>query len=244
MQKGWIYRLLFRNGKSYVGQTKRFKKRMREHALGKGTADGHVIKRAIAKYGWKSVTVIVLEEIEADNIKNPLNVAEVKWIEAVGSQKPGGYNLTAGGDAQPMDNPIVRAWQRERIGEAMRSEGVRKKKRDLWKDPVYREMQRIQRKSSSAWTLARKTCQNTQQTLEHRRETWAAKRRKELMSVDYESGLKILKTRRLKAIGNARRMKKVDPGGTGRDRVAETTAYWDKEIEEFVGSSAARTLAS
>lgn len=227
--KGAIYQLLFPSGKSYVGQTRRWDKRMREHKRCKGYADGHIVKRAIKKYGWSSVKVIMLEQVPTDR----LNEAERSWIAIKGTLCPGGYNLTEGGDAQPMDNPLVRKWQKKRIGDAMRSEKGRATKRRLWKDEAFRKIQRERRAASAKWAQARRDCQNSEGVNEKRRHTWAAKRAAKVVGMDTEEGRKFMERAMKHAVRLARKAaKRIDPD-YGRDPVKETVEFWGKEIKFY-----------
>ena len=96
---------------------------MRAHKCGSQRDDGHAIKRAIKKHGHANVTVDVLEEVKLEN----LNKAEVEWIARKDTIVPKGYNLTPGGEYQPMNNPTIAAWQKEQIRKAMRQESTRQK---------------------------------------------------------------------------------------------------------------------
>tara|TARA_B110001450_G_scaffold166499_1_gene155198 strand:- start:193 stop:1008 length:816 start_codon:yes stop_codon:yes gene_type:complete len=239
-RKGWIYELRFPNGKGYVGQTRSWDRRMRAHKCGSGRDDGHLIKRAIRKHGWENVHVSVIETIAVDR----LNRAEVQWIARKGTLKPGGYNTTPGGDAQPMDDPEVRARQKRRIGRAMRKPDVRAKKRALWKDPGYRQMQRERRKASASWQQARKDCQNTLESNEKRRMTWARKRAEKVATMGVEEGRAFVDRAMRHALFAAQRAShRIDPV-YGRDPVEETRVFWEREIAGYEATVWQRTLAS
>jgi len=239
-QKGWIYELRFPNGKSYVGQTRSWDRRMRAHKRGKGNDDGHLIKHAIRKYGWSNVKVSVLEEVTLDL----LNHSEIKWIAERGTLKPDGYNTTPGGDSQPMDDPQVRELQKRNIGEAMRRPQVRAKKRELWKDHDYRQMQLDSRAGSALWQQARKDCQNTLKSNEKRRKSWARKRAKKVAVMGIEEG-RVFMARAMKhALRLARVAKhRIDPV-YNRDPVEETRVFWEREIEGYEATVWQRTQAS
>jgi len=230
-EKGWIYQILFPNGKSYVGQTKGLKRRMREHELHRKSNDGHLMKRAVRKHGWSNVKINILERPPID--RQALDESEVKWISAIGSLAPRGYNLTSGGDAQPMDNPITAAWQKKRIGEAMRRPSVRAKKRALWKDTNHRKMMYDARTGSDVFIQTRKDCQNTDEINEKRRSTWSNKRAQKLATMSVEEGRAFMMKARHYALRNASRASERIPLEYGRDPVAETMAFWDKEIEGY-----------
>jgi group I intron endonuclease len=229
-QRGWIYELVFPSGKSYVGKTVSWKRRMRGHRGAWRTEDGHVVKRAIKKYGWDSVVVKPL----AKNVpKHNLSDAERFFIRARGTLSPGGYNLTEGGDAQPMDNPEVRAWQKKRIGESMRSESVRAKKRANWQDDEYRSMQYKARTGSVVWMQARKDCQNTDVVNEKRRQGWACKREAKLRQMNEKDGRYFMYRCKKNAVEAAHRAAKRIAGHSSRDPVAETHIFYDAEIARY-----------
>lgn len=81
------------NGKQYVGKTmKSVERRWRSHCKG---GDNTPIQNAIRKYGVESFTVETLYETNDENV---LAKAEQICIEELGTRRPEGYNLTAGGE--------------------------------------------------------------------------------------------------------------------------------------------------
>ena len=107
MSMGYIYMLEFPSGKAYVGQTirKRVTDRWRAH---KNRARGNkgacrALNAAIRKYGWDNMVKLVLEEVDDDE----LNAKEREWIAKLDSFK-NGYNLTEGGDENPMRHEEAR----------------------------------------------------------------------------------------------------------------------------------------
>ena len=226
---GWIYQLLFPNEMAYVGQTRSWKRRMRGHKCGSKHDDGHLIKRAIKKYGWANVRVKVLERVPHAE----LNATEVRWIATLGTLKPGGYNTTPGGDAQPMDDPEVAARQKQQIKKAMNRPEVRAKKRALWKDPKHRAMMHKARTGSAVWMQTRKDCQNTREGNDKRRAAWARKRAAKVAAMGVEEGRKFMYRCRQQAINVAHRAAKRIAEYADRDPVAEATEFWDKEIAGF-----------
>ena len=234
---GHIYELVFPSGKSYVGQTRRWKRRMKEHEGCSKSTDGHLVKRAIRKYGWSQVKVLKLATVPRDE----LDSAECMWIAKRGTLSPGGYNLTPGGDAQPMHHPHVRQWQKERIGDAMRRPEVRAKKRALWMDQGYREMQRSKRTGSKEWMQSRRDCQNSLKINEKRRQTWARKRAEKLQSMRVEEGRLFMK----RAMKHALRLAGVAANRIdaeyGRDPVQETREFWEREIAGYEATVWRRT---
>ena len=125
--QGVIYQLIFPNDKSYVGQARDFAKRMRSHAKPKTKRnDGHLVQKAIRKHGWGNVQKIVLESGLSDE---ELDSREQHWISECRSlADENGYNLTKGGDDQPMDNTVVQAWHKKQMRAAMNRPEVRAKK--------------------------------------------------------------------------------------------------------------------
>lgn len=107
---GAIYELRFPSGKSYVGQTKKkVGERWHLHRVRKNKC--WYVANAIRKYGWKNVEKIVIERV-SDEL---LDERERYWIREMKTLKPGGYNLTEGGDENPMDNEDVRAHHLEKM---------------------------------------------------------------------------------------------------------------------------------
>lgn len=92
------------NGKVYVGQTKNsYCRRWRN---GKGYSACSRFAKSIEKYGWDGFEHIPLIEGLS---KSEADYFEQFFIEFFDSQNPEfGYNLTAGGDENPMDNLVVR----------------------------------------------------------------------------------------------------------------------------------------
>ena len=99
--------LKFPNGKTYVGQTikKKVEDRWRAHKnrAASNTGNCRALTAAIRKYGWENVTKSVLEVAPND----ALNERERYWIGHFMSDEDG-YNLTAGGDENPMLHQATR----------------------------------------------------------------------------------------------------------------------------------------
>jgi group I intron endonuclease len=115
---GVVYKIVSSSGKGYVGQTVRpLNKRLYRHRDMKW-GNCKLLKRAIAKYGWKQMTVSVLWT----GPNEQLNAKEIELIAAHGTLAPGGYNSLPGGDINPMHTPegreSVRAsWQDDDVRE-------------------------------------------------------------------------------------------------------------------------------
>lgn len=93
---GFVYRLDFANGKTYVGiTTKSLKHRFYHHkySVERGDTRNRLVYNAWRKHG--DPTISVIEEVpDAD-----LPAAEIRIIAQMGTLAPGGYNSTAGGEA-------------------------------------------------------------------------------------------------------------------------------------------------
>ncbi len=86
-----VYRVLFPNGKSYVGQTRRMPhERLVEHSKGYGNTLMH---RALTKYGMENVKLQTLLVVSHDDV----DIAERVFIAAYDSLVPSGYNIAGGG---------------------------------------------------------------------------------------------------------------------------------------------------
>lgn len=222
-KKGWIYVLRFPNGKVYVGQTESWKRRMRGHKCGSGRDDGFAVKRAIRKHGWQNVVVEVLQEVDLSGMtkrqrREKLNEPERFWIAKMRS-KIDGYNETEGGDAQPMDDPVVAARQKERIGDAMRRPEMRAKKRARWQDPEYRRMQHEVR--------------NTVEALDKRRKNFSRRREAKLRTMSVEQGRAFMKKNFEEALKRARRTAQRVDVVDGRDAVKEMEEFYAAEIAGY-----------
>ena len=97
--KGGIY--LFTNtvnNKCYVGQTICLRKRLQSHLNNFITKRyDNPLYRALEKYGIEVFEVSILEIVENDNIKETLDILEIKYIEKYDSYHSG-YNQTLGAD--------------------------------------------------------------------------------------------------------------------------------------------------
>ncbi len=89
---GYIYRITSPSGKSYIGQTTRFKERMDRHSL---TNSKTKLSNSIKKYGWEAHRVDILWQGECTG--EQLNTLEINFIELYGTFH-NGLNLTEGGE--------------------------------------------------------------------------------------------------------------------------------------------------
>lgn len=125
------------NGKVYIGQTKQsYGSRWRD---GEGYGSRPRFAKAIKKYGWNGFEHIPLIEKLS---KIDVDYFECFFIAFFDSQNPEfGYNLTAGGDENPMDNSIIRENHREAMKKLHADpewrENVRKANQKLSTDPEW-----------------------------------------------------------------------------------------------------------
>lgn len=98
---GVIYRFEhIASGRSYVGQTTHFVRRLASHLKAKS-----LLGRALRKYGLAAFRVETLEVEHVDN----LDRAEADWIALFDCIAPNGFNLTTGGASGRQHHPSTRA---------------------------------------------------------------------------------------------------------------------------------------
>jgi len=102
---GFLYRLNFPNGKSYIGMTTLcVTHRVAKHKSNMlGGGRGCILYSAWAKHG--DPEVVVLAELPNDKLPS----AEVIAIRDAGTLCPSGYNMTIGGETSPSLTPAVAA---------------------------------------------------------------------------------------------------------------------------------------
>ena len=95
---GYIYKLDFPNGSSYIGQTIDISRRMKEHKKGKNNTNrGSVrLNRSIAKHGWECIKKTILFKGDCTvSLLNDLEIHYIRLFNTFNSKK--GLNLMAGG---------------------------------------------------------------------------------------------------------------------------------------------------
>ena len=134
------------NGKVYIGQTKKsYRERWND---GKGYGNCSRFAKAIKKYGWDGFEHIRLIEGLS---KLEVDYFERFFIAFFDSQNPEfGYNSTAGGDENPMDNLMVRAKYDESMKKVHADPKWREKIREAMNDPSWWEKHREGVKKRSA----------------------------------------------------------------------------------------------
>ena len=102
---GYLYKLDFASGKSYVGITyqKRLELRIRTHRCCAASGDKLPVYRAWRKHGEPIVTVLAIAG------GDHLLLLEKRAVEVYGTFGKGGYNASPGGDLVPVMTPEIRA---------------------------------------------------------------------------------------------------------------------------------------
>ena len=92
---GCVYRLTnLVTGKTYIGKSVNFKRRMYEHKRSIKTGKTY-LSRSINKHGWdKFKKEIIIDDVPEEDLSN----LEMSYIEVEKTMRPHGYNLTLGGE--------------------------------------------------------------------------------------------------------------------------------------------------
>lgn len=98
-----IYMLTSPSGKSYVGQTLNYQRRLREHKSSKKHNKCKAIFYAIEKYGWDSFKKVVLHE---GLTKEKANELEISVISEMNTVVPNGYNISLGGAGSSYEKSV------------------------------------------------------------------------------------------------------------------------------------------
>jgi len=146
---GIVYKLTSPSGKAYIGISKhsldfRMKLHLRSNSYCKA------IKAALNKYG----EAVFKKELLHDNVPlADLGRLEIMEIERHGTFAPGGYNLTRGGEINPMDHAGARA-------------KVSKSKTQFWAGKTKEEKGKILSATQDVEVRKRATETNRKRTLE------------------------------------------------------------------------------
>ena len=199
---GVVYCLTAPCGTKYVGATDDYARRMRQHALAvKKTG----VSAAIRMYGWEAMTSEILE---SDLESSDLFDAEIKWIDQLNTMHPNGYNLTRGGDDNPMNHEVNISHHQASVDEreqdvdyrlrrlqGVRSEASRQKMSAKVKAacarPAYRQAKVDRMKKGRAAEMARSM--NTIVILTSKRDAWNKRRLAKLEGLPADQVLKKLK---------------------------------------------------
>ena len=104
IKRGIVYKLTSPSGKSYIGISKYWIERRILWHKSSGSCC-HAIKAALKLYGFAAFKKEILH---SDIPLEELPALEVQEIAAHGTLAPNGYNLTRGGEYNPMDEPATR----------------------------------------------------------------------------------------------------------------------------------------
>lgn len=123
------------NGKKYIGQAVKLKKRLLSHLsnFDKDYCDTIVLYKAFKKYGLESFNLKILDtfsEALSQTTKNRLNELEKYYIKQYNSLIPNGYNMTLGGDGG------VLGYRHSGETKNIIREGVKKHNEQLGYDPT------------------------------------------------------------------------------------------------------------
>lgn len=111
MKTGVIYRIYnLQNGKSYIGQTVAFNKRINAHFKRSRKTP---LYHAIAQYGAEAFKIEILEDNVSENLLDKLEILHIRFFNC---KAPNGYNLTDGGEGTRGRSLSIE--HRRKIGEA------------------------------------------------------------------------------------------------------------------------------
>ena len=103
--RGCLYRLIFPNGKAYIGITMRsLAIRIAKHIAAAKSGKDWLVARAIRAHSLNFTSSML-----AVGRMSYLQDLEIAAIQAFRTRSPSGYNLTAGGQTSPSREPEVRA---------------------------------------------------------------------------------------------------------------------------------------
>lgn len=149
-----LYKLTFKSGKIYIGQTQRtMKLRMQQHSNNAKYGSPLAIHAAWRKYGEPQCEIIG-EFKDADE----LHAAEIAAIKESNCLSPDGYNLGFGGETAPSKNPDVAAKIAAKatgrkapvhVREAARQQMLKRQS-----DPIY--MAKVREGQRAYWTPERR----------------------------------------------------------------------------------------
>lgn len=143
-----LYKLTFKSGKSYIGQTvRKMQTRLTQHRAAANRGSLLPVHCAWRSHGEPDLQVIGLYESHED-----LHQAEIEAIASHNTLAPNGYNLGHGGETAPSKNPDVA----RKIAE--RAKGRRHSDTSAWSDAVKAQWQnqeyrdKVTSSLKAAWT--------------------------------------------------------------------------------------------
>jgi hypothetical protein len=205
-----LYKLTFKSGKSYIGQTvNSLEKRMSRHRA--GVKAGSMLPVHCA---WRVHGAPAVEVLGVYGSHDELHAAEVAAIAEHGTLAPGGYNLGLGGETSPSRNPEVAA----KIGSKVR--GQKRADTSLWKalttarweSPEYR--QKVSDGLKASWTDDMRAA-----TSERSKALWE-KRRRDGWVMPAEARQKL--SERVISEETRQKLSEAAKGQVGRTKSAET----------------------
>lgn len=109
--KNCVYRLVFPDGKYYVGKTKDLRERVRlyEHKM-KDSDDNSRVVCALREFGIENVGIEVLTSVSSrseSDIELCLSILEIKYIREQDCIYPNGYNTSIGGEVLGIPADVI-----------------------------------------------------------------------------------------------------------------------------------------
>ena len=158
---GCIYRLTnLVTGKTYIGQTLHFRKRMTQHKSS-GKKSKAYLSYSIQKHGWnKFKKEIIIDDVPEEDLDN----LEISYIAVENTIRPHGYNLTIGGEGtsgykftpeqreKKREAAIIHAANRDRFGTVSFSK-KQKKYRVIGPAPARKNIGRYFTKKKAVYAL-------------------------------------------------------------------------------------------
>lgn len=97
-----VYKLAFPNGKSYVGQTRNLRERLKLYLSAISfKKDKSAVDLAISEFGLDSISIDILASptgLDGDDLLLVLSILEIKYIRDLNTLSPNGYNMSIGGE--------------------------------------------------------------------------------------------------------------------------------------------------
>jgi len=123
----YIYKLAFESGKVYIGQTKDYEQRIRQHkgvSIGSKIYDNSRINQALRKYEWDKVEKEILCICYAETV-DELETDFIKLYKS--NNRDYGYNIEVGGKSNKDYIKPVKELTKEKMSEAAKGNGSRSK---------------------------------------------------------------------------------------------------------------------
>jgi len=169
METHIIYKITSPSGKSYIGRTNDFDRRMREHKSSAKNKPQFTLHKAINKYGWDN---LVIEKVgETTDVDTAIIMEEtlIQKHDSVGN----GYNDTYGGGGHSLwkDNPELLSKMKDSLKEAYKNGYVNpmtgKKHSD---ETIQKQKQKAKGRFSLPWYIDRNGKEEGTRLYEERRQ--------------------------------------------------------------------------